>query len=70
MRGTWGKHPSDEASRMRGVEAPGRIGRVFLGRLVFGPGPIQSSWAGRLANGIVPGPMVPTVPSRISCLSI
>ena len=60
MRGAQGKHPGDEASGMKGARASRRIDRAFLGRLAFGPGPIQGSWAGRLANGIGPGPMVPT----------
>ena len=47
---------------MRGARALGRIGRAFMGLLAFGPGPIQGSWAGRLANGIGPEPMVPTMP--------
>ena len=62
MRGVRGKHPGDEASGMRGARALRRIGRAFLGLLVFGPGPIQGSWAGRLANEIGPEPMVPTMP--------
>ena len=39
MRGARGKHPGDKASRLRGA---GRIDRVFLGQLAFGPSPIRA----------------------------
>ena len=38
------------------------IDRAFLGRLAFGPSPIEALRLGRLARGTEPGPMVPTIP--------
>ena len=40
----------------------GRIDWAFLGRLAFGPSLIGALGLGRLARGIEPGPMVPTMP--------
>ena len=39
-----------------------RMDRAFLGRLAFGPSPIGALRLGRLARGIEPGPMVPSMP--------
>ena len=39
---------------------------MFLGRLAFRPSPIGALGLGRLARGIKPWPMVPTMPS-FSC---
>ena len=51
-----------KASGIRSVRAPRRkIDRTFLGRLAFGPSPIGALGLGRLARGIEPGPMVPTI---------
>ena len=42
---------------------PGQmVGRVFLGRLAFGPFPFGALGLGRLAKGAGPGPKVPTMP--------
>ena len=39
-----------------------RIDRVFLGRLAPKPDPFGALELGRLARGVGPGPMVPTMP--------
>ena len=66
------KHPVEEASRHLGAsgkETSGIRGAwaflgllTILGRLALGPGPIRALGLGRLARGIEPGPMVPTMP--------
>ena len=38
------------------------IDQAFLGRLAFGPSPIEALGLGRLAMGTELGPMVPTMP--------
>ena len=58
-----------EASGIRGPRAPGRRVTwaflslfIVLGCLALGLGPIGALELGRLARGIEPGPMVPTMP--------